>query len=700
MRKFNFIILILFALVYLPIHAQTVNADDYTSEQLMAMDLDELMNLTITIASKKSENSFDSPLSSTVITSDEIQKSGATSIAEIFRLVPGFIVREETNGVYDLQIRGNDNIPSGELLFASENTFSLVMIDNRKVYNYIYGGVNWESFPISINDIERIEIIRGAATAMYGPNAVSGVINIITKKAEDKAITVNANAQAGSSNTQLYDFALGTSQLNNRLNLRVTGNFETRDRFENDYYCYATQSKVPNTQIVNAITGTLDPYFSREDLDVDFAKEQKGINLFTNYSLNDNSDISLDAGYQYSKSQNISMETLATPLSIRETESTYINYQGNFNNLTTQAALHTGTYDIIVDGPTSSKFDFTILEGNIEYNLKLNHLSLRPGINAQNAEYSDLNYITETKRGYVNGDHTIFDLGYFVKADYQISDKLRTIAALRMDHYNKPDDNYFTYQFLATYSVNDKNLLRANISRANRGPFIADLYSNYSQSFSSGATINFLGNENIDLPVSDLFELGYRSKLRKNLNIDLEIFHSITKDFTGHLSDNLSELSYSLYTTGSYTSTFNSTGAKAKQTGISGILNLMPSSKYSVKAFGTYQYTTVQEEGSSESKEHKNTPNFYGGINITANPLDKLTLDANLYYTSKQTYEHLLGSTEVESNTIVNAKVDYKVASQASVFVNGRNLLNTNKEQFGFGDVSKTMILGGVQLSF
>ncbi len=693
MRKLNLILLLLTITFNLSVNAQTENTDDYTSEELMAMDFDQLMNLTITIASKKSESSFDSPLSSTVITSDEIKSSGATSIAEIFRLVPGFIVREETNGVYDLHIRGNDNIPSGELMFSSENTMTLVMIDNRKVYNYINGGVNWESLPISINDIDKIEIIRGAATAMYGPNAVSGVINIITKKADEKNVSVSANGQAGSQNTQLYDFSIGTTQLNNKLNVKVSGNYETRDRFESDYYSYALGAKVKNTEVINPFNKTIDNSYSTEDLNVDLAKEQKGLNLFTSYDINENSNISLDAGYQYSKSQNISMESLSSPITTRESESNYINYQGNYNHLTTQAALQTGTYDIFVGGPTASKFDFTILEGNVEYDIKLNKVTLRPGVNVQNAEYNDLSYTTTTKKGYVNGDNTIFNLGYFVRSEYNCTDKLRFIAALRMDHYNHPDDKYFTYQFIGTYSLNEKNILRANVSRANRGPFIMDLYSDYSQTFSTGQILQFTGNEDIDLPISDLYEIGYRSKILKNLKLDLEVFHSVTKNFTGHLFTND-------FTTPVISSTFNSTGIKAYQTGVSGIFNWMPTKKLNLKVFGTYQNTETQEKGSSDKEEHKNTPHFYGGAIFTANPLDKLTFNANMYYTSSQTFEHLLGTTKVESNTLVNAKIDYKIASKASVFVNGRNLLNTNKEQFGFGDVSKTMILGGLELRF
>jgi len=154
--------------------AQTV---DTTYNNLFDLDLEALMNIDIYSVSKKVESLFDAPLSASVLTREEIINSGATSIPEALRLVPGLIVREKTNGNYDVHIRGNDDVLGAKLLY-SENTMSLVMIDNRIVYSYLQGGTFWETLPVSVNDIKRIEVIRGPASALYGPNAVMGVIHI------------------------------------------------------------------------------------------------------------------------------------------------------------------------------------------------------------------------------------------------------------------------------------------------------------------------------------------------------------------------------------------------------------------------------------------------------------------------------------------------------------------------------------------
>ena len=116
---------------------------------IAGVSLDELyeivLNKEVKIASKSSEQIFESPLSTSVLTAEEIEASGAMNISEALRLIPGFIIREKTSGNFDVQIRGNDNIPPGNLMLFSENRSSLIMIDGRFVFNYVFGGTLWES---------------------------------------------------------------------------------------------------------------------------------------------------------------------------------------------------------------------------------------------------------------------------------------------------------------------------------------------------------------------------------------------------------------------------------------------------------------------------------------------------------------------------------------------------------------------------
>ena len=167
---------------------------------IVGVSIDDLYNRTfnkgVSIASKHEENYFDTPLSTSVLTAEDIERAGVMSIPEMLRLMPGVIVREKSNGNYDVKIRGSNSIDGQQSLF-SENTLTLVMIDGRIVYSCITGGTFWEALPIGIRDIERIEVIRGAASVLYGANAVTGVINIITKKSSPEKVSIEANSSNG-----------------------------------------------------------------------------------------------------------------------------------------------------------------------------------------------------------------------------------------------------------------------------------------------------------------------------------------------------------------------------------------------------------------------------------------------------------------------------------------------------------------------
>ncbi|MGD8847646.1 MAG: TonB-dependent receptor, partial [Desulfobacteraceae bacterium] len=135
--------------------------------------LEQLKDVVIVSVSKKPEMVSDVAAAVYVITQEDIRRSGVTSIPEALRLAPGVQVARITATDWAINIRGlNDQ-------FAQN---LLVMIDGRKVYNHVFSGVFWDIQDTVIEDIDRIEVIRGPGAALWGANAVNGVINIITKQ--------------------------------------------------------------------------------------------------------------------------------------------------------------------------------------------------------------------------------------------------------------------------------------------------------------------------------------------------------------------------------------------------------------------------------------------------------------------------------------------------------------------------------------
>lgn len=140
------------------------------------LSLEQLMNVTVTSASKKEETLSDAPAAIYVITSEEIQRSGLSSLPEILRLAPGLTVQQLNSHAWTVSTRGFNAFPNEKML---------VLIDGRSVYDPLSGGVYWDVEDIRLEDIDRIEVIRGPGGALWGANAVNGVINIITKSAKE-----------------------------------------------------------------------------------------------------------------------------------------------------------------------------------------------------------------------------------------------------------------------------------------------------------------------------------------------------------------------------------------------------------------------------------------------------------------------------------------------------------------------------------
>ncbi len=211
---------------------------------IMGVSMDELfamvMNKNVSSASKTEETAFTSPLSSTVLTKAEIRAYGISTIEDAFRLIPGMIVTEKTNGMYDVQMRGLNNIPDNQMFLYTENSNTLLMIDGRIAHNYAMGALCFDMLPISIEDVDRIEVVRGANAALYGLNAVNGVINIITEKANANSKTVAGSVQIGNQDTYVGDLAI-RKQFNSKLSAGVTANFQYRRRPTDKLYVTANE---------------------------------------------------------------------------------------------------------------------------------------------------------------------------------------------------------------------------------------------------------------------------------------------------------------------------------------------------------------------------------------------------------------------------------------------------------------------------
>jgi iron complex outermembrane receptor protein len=176
-----------------------------TIPDLMDRSLEDLMTIKVTSVSKTEQTLSRTASAVFVITAADIRRSGATNIPDLLRMVPGIDVA---------QINGNTWAISARGLNGRFSSVLLVLVDGRNVYTPTFGGVFWDVLDLPLEDIERIEVIRGPGGTIWGANAVNGVINIITRKAADTQGGIMAgsggNLNQGSGTVQ-YGGALGTN---------------------------------------------------------------------------------------------------------------------------------------------------------------------------------------------------------------------------------------------------------------------------------------------------------------------------------------------------------------------------------------------------------------------------------------------------------------------------------------------------------
>jgi iron complex outermembrane recepter protein len=148
---------------------------------ITTMSVEDLMNMQVTSVSKRTQRVADAAAAVFVITQEDIERSGARSIPELLRMVPGLEVARIDENKWAIGSRGFNGRFDDKLL---------VLIDGRSVYTPLFSGVYWDVEDVMLEDVERIEVIRGPGATLWGANAVDGVINIITKPAKETQSTL------------------------------------------------------------------------------------------------------------------------------------------------------------------------------------------------------------------------------------------------------------------------------------------------------------------------------------------------------------------------------------------------------------------------------------------------------------------------------------------------------------------------------
>jgi len=189
-------------------------------DPLAELSLEQLLDVEVQSVSRRDERVFDAPAAVYVLTSADLRRAGVASIPEALRLVPGLFVGQVNASQWAIGSRGFAGLYTNKLL---------VLVDGRTVYSRLFAGVFWEEENIPIEEVERLEVIRGPGATLWGANAVNGIINVVTKAGGGEAGSV-LQARVGRAGHQQH-FVGSSGRTDGGLGYRAFGSYKGADAF-------------------------------------------------------------------------------------------------------------------------------------------------------------------------------------------------------------------------------------------------------------------------------------------------------------------------------------------------------------------------------------------------------------------------------------------------------------------------------------
>ncbi|TQV85043.1 TonB-dependent receptor plug domain-containing protein [Aliikangiella coralliicola] len=674
----------LFAIIHMNANAEQID--------IMDLSLEELMQVRVISATKRDEEQMEAPLSISVITRKEIIQAGASSWGDALRLLPGTLVREQSAGNYDIHIRGFDNIPPNSLLPFLANSLTLVMIDNRIVYNYFAGGTFWETLPISLLDVDRIELVRGPASPLYGPNAVSGVIHIITRHAKSEGFRFNGRAEAGENNTN--SAALWIQYESSHWSWLTSANYQQRDRKDSQYFSLVEERYINDAlDLVEFDTQLPSPLNNRRFPDQSLARELKGINTTLLFKPENSWHYEMRLGHQDSKAQTAYFENGVTPLNTTVSNSTYLDLVAQHQSFKAQVSVLDGEQEAL--GIAGWQWQFDTLDAQFEYQYQVtDNFLLRPALSYRNASYDGI---------FIQGEKHLITNAASVHADFRPAESWRIIGAVRADQYHTPDTTETSSQLAINYYPNQQLHWRFSMGRSHRAPFILDIFQNTAFTTPTGLLFELKGNQELDPLVSKSAEIGVRYKISSKALFEAEFFYAKNKNYSDVQLNFVGNDGNFFRTSGQYENL-------PLQTSMNGV-TLSHSQSLSEQTYFRGFVTFVENQIDNHIQppetpitslpdinlidlDSQATPNYYGGF-LLNHTQGNWNYNWNFYFYDDHRMSHVIVENDIASKVIANFKLTHRISNTIDIYLNIRNIENSQENEFLFTDkVDRQITLG------
>lgn len=475
---------------------------------LLDLELEQLMEMNVTTVTKRTQSYRDSAAAVFIITQDDIRRSGATVLPEVLDLAPGISTARINNFLWGVTARG-------ELSQYAEKL--LVMVDGRSVYHPYLSGVFWESVLPSLNEIERIEIIRGPGTSIWGANAVNGIINIITY---DSEMTTNARASFGVGNEER-----GFTRL--RQGFRsgsLTGRFNVDLRITDDAYSPELNRGAQDDMITHQLSTRLDWRPTTQDI---FTIDSGATETYLNGNF-----------YVDEAIRGAAPADEKPPLESYGSESGWLASNW-LHELSSQDGIQLKAY-VDWEDREEQVYSYSRITSDIDFQYNFrerNGHRVTWGAGARHIE-------DESQGGFIlsfSEDKLFYDkYTAFLQDELQLTEKLTTTLGVKHENndFTKPQTQP---SMRLGYRFNDSMFAWASASRAARTPAtmshvwnwkfgappeLSTLVDTLEPGISERTFVEAIGSFDFESEIATTYELGYRALIASRTIFDVAIYYS------------------------------------------------------------------------------------------------------------------------------------------------------------------------------
>lgn len=419
-------------------------------EDLFDMSIQDLMEIPLVVSASRQEQKISEiSVPVTIITSEDIHASGLTNIPEILQFYTGMDVARLDRTRYIVGVHG---------MHSEYSDRTLVLIDGRNALNPVFGAPNWLQLPIFVEDIERIEIVRGPAGAVWGANAYTGVINIITRKAGQGSSLASTNINEYGDVYSQVRFSGSKEKWAWRISTGYEHLEDSDDAGAGKYQLGYPELAMLVPMSTYDTQDFIRSWKTDSVLSYDYSEAVKWT-FGAAYSSNWSGDREMTVRYP-KKDIMIEMTRLFSRADFEIDKDTtgHLQWYGNY------AAYHmpfvTNRYDYFEN-------DF---EGQLNFTLSENHKITTGG----NFRWTRIRNRNETVLGEIVFDDSQYNeywTGFFLTDQFRLTDRVTLEGQGRIDHYNKSGMDW-SLRLAALYALDDehKHVLRAGIGRSFRAP--------------------------------------------------------------------------------------------------------------------------------------------------------------------------------------------------------------------------------------